>query len=114
LIEEFKNPTQGTKSEEWLRVYNNQAIDLITIVCTSIVFYASLGVNLQRKIEIPKELKVYSIGRCLGLILLKEKMAFTSILRRVRIEGKIGVHGTTLNMFYNALEDLSFDIKFWS
>jgi hypothetical protein len=62
----------------------------------------------------PKELKVYSIGRCLGLILLKEKMAFTSILKRVRIEGKISVHGTTLNMFYNALDDLSFDLELWS
>jgi len=30
------------------------------------------------------------------------------------IEGKIGVHGTTLNMFYNALEDLSFDLELWS
>jgi hypothetical protein len=76
-------------------------------------FQASLGVNLQRKNEISKELKVYSIGRCLGLILLKEKTTFTGILRRVRIEGKIGLHGTTLSMSYNAFEDLSFGLELW-
>ncbi len=41
-------------------------------------------------------------------------MAFTCIFRRVRIEGKISVHGTTLDVFYNALEDLSFDLELWS
>jgi hypothetical protein len=51
---------------------------------------------------------------CWGLVESKTRKAFTSILRRVRIEGKINVHGTTLNMFYNALEDLSFDLELWS
>jgi len=65
--------------------------------------------------EIPKDLKVYSIRSYSRLmILFKERKGLTCASRWVRIGVKIGAQDTNLKMSYGAFENLAFDFELWN
>ncbi len=74
-----------------------------------------MGINLQKGVEIPKDLEVYNIKSYFRLmILLKERKRLTCISRWVKIGVKIGAQDTNFKMFYGALENLAFDSELWN
>jgi hypothetical protein len=81
-MEKLRNSTQRRKSGEWLGIFCNLVVNPSPRFCTSKEFWPFVGTSLQKGVEIPKDLEVYSIRSYSRLmILLKERRGLTSTLR---------------------------------
>jgi hypothetical protein len=114
-MEKLKNSTQGIESGEWLGFFCFLVVNPSPKFYTFNQFWPSVGTSLQKGMEIPKDLKVYSIRSYFRLmILFKERKGLTCISRWVRIGVKIGAQDTNFKMSYGALENLAFDSEIWN
>jgi len=114
-MEKLKNSTQGIESGEWLGFFCFLVVNPSPKFYTFKQFWPSVGTSLQKGMEIPKDLKVYSIRSYFRLmILFKERKGLTCISRWVRIGVKIGAQDTNFKMSYGALENLAFDSEIWN
>jgi len=103
-MEKLKNSTQGIESGEWLGFLCILVVNPSPKFYTSKEFWPSVGTSLQKGMELPKDLKVYSIRNYSTLmILFKERKGLTCISRWVRIGVKIGAHDTNFNVATLAL-----------
>jgi len=70
--------------------------------------------SIEQEVVIPKEVHIFTIGKySKTLQLLPNQQVFKGVLRRIQVCTRIGVKGATLNLFYGALGDLTFDLKNW-
>jgi len=114
-MEKLKNSTQGIESGEWLGFFCTLVVNPSPKFYTSKEFWPSVGTSLQKGMEIPKDLKVYSIRSYFRLmILFKERKGLTCTSRWVRIGVEIGAQDTNFKMSYGALENLAFDSELWN
>jgi spore germination protein YaaH len=81
-MEKLKNSTQGIENVEWLGFFYTFVVNPSPRFYTSKEFRPSMGINIQKGVEILKDLEVYNIRSYSRLmILLKERKRLTCISR---------------------------------
>ncbi len=81
-MEKLRNSTQGIESGEWLGIFCNLVANPSPRFCTSKEFRPSVGSSLQKGVEVPKDLEVYSIRSYSRLMIpLKERRGLTGTSR---------------------------------